>query len=500
MSSDLSRTTADSTAAPLEPTLQQLIGPGRLRILVVGKSGTGKSSLLKAIFKLDSLDISNKTAGKADIRTEYKYPDNERLVVHDSQGYEPGNAENYNTIVEFIRERSAMPNPDDRIHVLWICITCPYANGRVLETGTEELLKSCSKNMAVIVVFTKYDLLVTAKKPNIRIANPGIKRDRLDELAGQEADVDFRKLCITPLYNFRARIPCIKVSNKSKYATSHTELVKVTIAAACGGEPSGVNLADKTSPSVPADTSDELVIGRTSALIAVAQRVDIDSKIKLCIEVGRKRYWRGLASSTNLPGVRPKDFLHVIHKDIVMAWNLCDPEALLTRPRFEAEISLISSIVPEEAHTKFADHVQAGETVASAISAMAIPVSPIVLPIAMVVVAFARWVYESYKGIPGVLRNIMRYIVHLTNTMQALFHITGQHSVTEPVIDGTVETYRTSDISNQVGTAIDRFVEVFKVGRRGEKDRVFEELLHLIEKYRFPPETSEAPQSIMGHT
>jgi hypothetical protein len=79
--------------------------------------------------------------------------------LHDSQGFEPGEAINYKKVQEFLERRRKATNISDRIHAVWsvlsgvvllgayselrdrLCIEVPFANGRVLETADEQFLK-----------------------------------------------------------------------------------------------------------------------------------------------------------------------------------------------------------------------------------------------------------------------------------------------------------------------------------------------------------------------
>jgi hypothetical protein len=55
----------------------------------------------------------------SDINTEIISGDNEQFVLHDSQGFEPGEDSNYEIVKNFIKNRSAMPDIKDRIHAIW---------------------------------------------------------------------------------------------------------------------------------------------------------------------------------------------------------------------------------------------------------------------------------------------------------------------------------------------------------------------------------------------
>ncbi|KDQ53794.1 hypothetical protein JAAARDRAFT_136683, partial [Jaapia argillacea MUCL 33604] len=105
------------------------------------QTGVGKSTLINQAFKVDFAKASDREVGRSNIETEITFPENSQFVLHDSQGLEPGEVENLNTIKSFVKGRMAEPKIKDRLHAIWLCIEVPRAGGRLFETGTEELLR-----------------------------------------------------------------------------------------------------------------------------------------------------------------------------------------------------------------------------------------------------------------------------------------------------------------------------------------------------------------------
>ncbi|KAG8868735.1 hypothetical protein FRB97_001954 [Tulasnella sp. 331] len=158
--------------------------------------------LSKALDEL-GLALQNESdyiSGVSDINVEITSPKNDRLILHDSQGFEQGELANLHTVKDFIRRRNAMPALQDRIHAVWLCIQIPYAGGRLLETGDEEFLKA-DFGLPVIVVFTKYDILRFKVNKEIKRTSE-FETWRDDEAAGHvEAAVydAYERTCIEPL-------------------------------------------------------------------------------------------------------------------------------------------------------------------------------------------------------------------------------------------------------------------------------------------------------------
>lgn len=63
--------------------------------------------------------VSKLKAGVSDINTEIISEDNDQFVLHDSQGFEPGEDNNFDIVRKFIEKRSAEPHVKDQIHAIW---------------------------------------------------------------------------------------------------------------------------------------------------------------------------------------------------------------------------------------------------------------------------------------------------------------------------------------------------------------------------------------------
>lgn len=132
----------------VEEALSQL---GRVNVVVVGKTGVGKSTLINAVFRgnlAETGDGRPVTQTTREIRKE-GIP----LSVFDTRGLELG--EYKNTIQElekFIQERRKSEDPNQHIHIAWVCI---MEESRRVEDGEIYLAEMLDRYMPVVAVVTK---------------------------------------------------------------------------------------------------------------------------------------------------------------------------------------------------------------------------------------------------------------------------------------------------------------------------------------------------------
>ena len=102
--------------------------------------GAGKSSLVDRVFRfgeekpvrsgndfafylpgrLLTKTVEDWTPGQVDILKEFTSQGNVRFVLHDSEGFGPGNEESFTIVDTFIRERRKETlHPKDQLHVIW---------------------------------------------------------------------------------------------------------------------------------------------------------------------------------------------------------------------------------------------------------------------------------------------------------------------------------------------------------------------------------------------
>lgn len=123
-----------------------------VNILIAGRTGVGKSTLINAVFQGDFA-----TTGQGRPVTQHTREIKKEgipLSIFDTRGLEmadfAGISSNLKSLIE---ERSRSIDPRQHIHVAWICIS---ENSRRVEPAEEELVKMLeSRNIPVIAVITK---------------------------------------------------------------------------------------------------------------------------------------------------------------------------------------------------------------------------------------------------------------------------------------------------------------------------------------------------------
>lgn len=275
----------------------------RFRILVVGARGSGKSSLIKAIFKVDlsgsPINIYRKIA-------EFCPRDNDHVMVYECSA---SGSEEMQVIQAFISAHNHEDCPaSERLHAIWICVPMSDVdNGQFDEAVVRVLLGT---GVPVVIVFTKFDLIV----PNVSSRNYEDERARA-------------RSCPSLFRN----VPTNIVSICSGFRDLIDNVVATT---------DEVIIASSRNISASSAHGAQRVFPVTLAW-SVSQRASRDINIEAAIAVGRNRYWCRLWSSDDFRGKTLADCIEVIHADIVGTWNFLDTDEYLSSKGFKAEISYV---------------------------------------------------------------------------------------------------------------------------------------------------------------
>jgi hypothetical protein len=108
----------------LQPWLEglhlQASGVKAFRILVCGKTGVGKSTLINKVFGVEITEESTTYAqGVHDINVAFESPNHPGLLIHDSRGWQAGSDHELDLIAKFLRHRAFQKDPAESLHVIW---------------------------------------------------------------------------------------------------------------------------------------------------------------------------------------------------------------------------------------------------------------------------------------------------------------------------------------------------------------------------------------------
>ncbi|KAH9022713.1 hypothetical protein EDB84DRAFT_490480 [Lactarius hengduanensis] len=394
-----------STSTERETTIDDILKEKikRFRILSVGRSGIGKSTLITSIFGIDAAHVEDHKPREADIQQEFVSPNDPFFVLHDSKGFEPGDLTNFDTVREFIRQGSRPELPlGKRIHGLWLCTETPTAGGRVFETGDEKLLQFAHKDQVpIVVVFTQYDRLVRTKEAELKEDHPNMDPTRLHDRGVEEAQKAFQE-CLQSLKRTinRLGIPMpryARVSVRPGHQEDVSSLVKVT-----------------------RDIVKERVKGDPWVLWAIAQRV-LPVKIDACVTKGISYYRRTLLDSQlAAPESGPmllRDCIGEVHKDIIACWDF--KGEVLNSPEFR---QLMLCLV-QDAHTRPNVSILPDDTISRFVKLATATSAPVVPPVAILGLSytFVEWLSTTLlENVPPVQRLLIAYIVDLVGVLREL--------------------------------------------------------------------------------
>jgi predicted GTPase len=91
----------------------------RFRLLIIGKTGCGKTTILSKVCGKNMIDAPSTSRGVHNIENEILFQKNDKLVAHDSEGFESGQSDELDVVKKFIERRSKAENMSERLHMVW---------------------------------------------------------------------------------------------------------------------------------------------------------------------------------------------------------------------------------------------------------------------------------------------------------------------------------------------------------------------------------------------
>jgi uncharacterized protein (DUF697 family) len=124
---------------------------GHVNILIAGRSGVGKSTLINAVFGENLAETGDGRPVTKHTRSYTK--SGIPLTIYDTRGLEMQDYEQtVSELEEFISTNGRKTNSDDHIHVAWICIS---EDSRRVEDAEASLATMLAKHMPCLGVITK---------------------------------------------------------------------------------------------------------------------------------------------------------------------------------------------------------------------------------------------------------------------------------------------------------------------------------------------------------
>ncbi|KAI1266036.1 hypothetical protein F5Y18DRAFT_35462 [Xylariaceae sp. FL1019] len=153
------------TAPWLEGMELQASGVKAFRILVCGKTGVGKSTLINKVFGVEMTEESTTySQGVHDINQAFESANHPGLLIHDSRGWQAGSDTELDLIAKFLRHRAFQKNPAEALHVIWFCVDSDVSRIEEADRRTFQIISQFSSSVPVFVVGTKKDKLVAFRK------------------------------------------------------------------------------------------------------------------------------------------------------------------------------------------------------------------------------------------------------------------------------------------------------------------------------------------------
>ncbi|KAF8269504.1 hypothetical protein EI94DRAFT_1828906 [Lactarius quietus] len=436
---------------PLTSTVRQALPEHfKFRILVVGKRGSGKSSLIKAVFKVDVTAAPEIAPGKTDIDVEFRPEDNRYLIVHESSGLDSQatDAQGLQTTRDFITRRTDVSHsPPERLHAIWICVPLSDVIDRNLGDGVKEILNI--GKVPVILVFTKFDVVVSRVLFNIAGGDP-----QQYERARAHAHTMYQDSRPRLFRKDPSDVPAqiVLVADNPRSLDLIEDLVVAT---------DRLITDPRTLSARVSAQGTKQRLGAASLAWSAAVRANHDIIIQASIEVGRSRYWSNLWVSPDFADQSLKNCVRIIHDDIVEIWNLNDKTRYLSSERFKVKMSLIIGDLAGSPNA-LSSSDRTGAT-------------------------YADWTQDAYRGSQENVRCLTGYIVDLMVIMDGIFRMNAG-DMRSSHADQVFERHIMSGRRDAIHRDIRRFIaeEPVLSSFAPHRDLVLERVIDLIREFCVP--------------
>ncbi|KAJ7213523.1 hypothetical protein GGX14DRAFT_618916 [Mycena pura] len=461
-------------ALPLT-TSRTLVQCPEFHLLVVGRYEAGKSSLVRHAFGIEMNAASHQEPTEWNIDVGLRSMQNPRFVIHELVGYEPAEPQIVEGAGKFLQFCSGDNLPlKDRVHAVWICIPVLSIDERVFHPADEALLKLTK--VPVVVVFTHFDVLISRMEAETS-ESLNLPREEVKQLCLEIADVKFRENCINPLAQINPELQYARTFGLLKDTISHQEKGILS-----------------TLIQTTRDLAERYIERELWTASVTEQRASVAEKINTSIDIGMRRYWHGLASSTNFSLDR---CLEKLHRQIAPTWKFDDPYVRLHSSDFIREIRNLTQpitfdVVEEKSWSEYLQRFQIlvalllGTTVAATVGPVAASL--------WLLVWFIQKVATMYYRMPDILRCFMQYVIDLVLVLDQLFHMVlsrPPRSLTKEDIDLTMERYRSSTTAAQVRSELQIYADRATLAQILQRNRAEAKIVELIARYRTPAQVEE---------
>ncbi|KAI1754447.1 hypothetical protein F4782DRAFT_31474 [Xylaria castorea] len=184
---------------PWRATLADLGGPElkNCRVLVCGRAGVGKSTLINKVFGAIVTQESSADHGVHDVDEGFEMDTLPGLIVHDSRGFQSGATEEIELLERFVKKRAAAARSEDRLDAIWFCIDVPST--RVVHEADRKIfdvLDRYARAVPVILVRTMKDRFINEHYGAAReqLEDAGYSGEELDRRARAQAEEKFARV------------------------------------------------------------------------------------------------------------------------------------------------------------------------------------------------------------------------------------------------------------------------------------------------------------------